>query len=153
MKKNSGFTIVEVIVAFALTMVVVLFLFQIVITLKDTYQNNFVISNLVLKQDNISNMINNDLVNNNYGAITDVTFDNTSSCYILTFENTIKTLCYDLQKNFLSYDDYEFTLVNKSTLNYVNVYKNNENLFIDIAISYKDLDDNYGVKVFYTQNG
>ena len=64
MKKNSGFTIVEIIVAFALTMVVVLFLFQIVITLKDAYQNNFVVSNLVLKQDSISNMINNDLNNN-----------------------------------------------------------------------------------------
>ena len=151
MKKNSGFTIVEIIVAFALTMVVVLFLFQIVITLKDAYQNNFVVSNLVLKQDSISNMINNDLNNNNYGAIMDVVFDENSSCYTLTFENTIKTICYDLHENYLSYDDYEFNLVDKSTLDYVNVYKQNENLFIDIAISYKDLEDNYGVKVFYTQ--
>lgn len=151
MKKNSGFTIVEIIVAFALTMVVVLFLFQIVITLKDAYQNNFVVSNLVLKQDSISNMINNDLNNNNYGTIIDVIFDETTGCYTLTFENTAKRICYNLHENYLSYDDYEFNLVDKSTLDYVNVYKNNENLFIDIAISYKDLDDDYGVKVFYTQ--
>ena len=32
-----------------------------------------------------------------------------------------------------------------------NAYKNGDNLFIDIGISYKDLDDDYGVKIFYTQ--
>ena len=144
MRKNKGFTLVEIIVAFALTMIIVLFLFQLIITLKNIYTNNFVASNLSLKQSNISQMINNDLITSNLGNFTGYSTQN--NCYILTFQNSVRRLCIDKANNAIAYNDYEFELVNGSKIGDVKIEQQANNLYINIPISYPDLDRDYGIK-------
>ena len=95
MKENKGFTLVEVIVSFALTMIIVLFLFQLIITLKNVYNNKLIISNLILKQSNINQMINSDLIVSNLGDIISVSNDMVSNCYNISFQYGSRNICYN----------------------------------------------------------
>ncbi len=152
MKKNKGFTLVEIIVSFALTMVVVLFLFQLIITLKQIYTNNFTASNLTLKQANISKMINNDLLTSNLGNVTGITVSNLGKeCYNISFQSgIIRNICSDKINNTIIYNDYEFDLVKGSQVGNLSVeIKDTGDLYIHIPISYPDLDNDYGIKAVY----
>lgn len=162
MKRKNGFTLVEIIVSFALTMVVVLFLFQLIITLKQVYTNNFVSSDLILKQSSISNMINKDF-NTNY--LYDVIgVEQNGDCYLISFSNGQRELCYKHsaskdQNDSIIYNNLEIELVSGSKIGNVNVNLvkgdncvdintcNDKFLFIDIPITYPDLDDDYGIKI------
>lgn len=146
MKKNKGFTLVEIIVAFALTMVIVLFLFQLIITIKKIYTNNFVTSNLNLKQSNISQMINNDLMLSNLGNVIDISKNTLTNCYNISFQYGRRNLCYDISANTITYNDYEFELVKGSKIGNVTIDRQLNNLYINIPISYPDLDRDYGIK-------
>ena len=61
---KKGFTVVELIVSFSLVMVIVIFLFQIIISLKNLSTNSGVKTELLNKQSLISNEINKKLNNN-----------------------------------------------------------------------------------------
>lgn len=151
MKKNSGFTLVEVVVSFGLTMIIILFLFQIIITLKQIYTNNFVKADLVLRQANISQMINKDLMINSLGSVTGMTTSG-NNCYDISFEyGTTRRLCYNKSNNTIIYNDYEFELVDGSSIGNVAINYNNSNslLTIDIPISYPDMNDDFGIKIAY----
>ncbi len=152
MKKNKGFTLVEIIVAFALTMVIVLFLFQLIITIKRIYTNNFVASNLNLKQSNISQMINNDLMVSNLGNVMDISKNSLNNCYNITFQYGIRNLCYDTTSNTITYNDYVFELVKGSKIGNVSIDRQLNNLYINIPISYPDLDRDYGIKAALINN-
>lgn len=149
MKKNKGFTLVEVIVSFALTMIIVLFLFQLIITLKNIYNNNFVTSDLVLKQSNINQMINKDLMVSNLGEVTSIDNDSINNCYNINFQYGRRNLCYNKENNTISYNDYEFELIKNSKIGDVSVLASDGMLFIEIGITYPDIDNNFDVKVAY----
>ncbi len=149
MKKNKGFTLVEVIVSFALTMIIVLFLFQLIITLKNIYNNNFVTSDLVLKQSNINQMINKDLMVSNLGEVTSIDNDSINNCYNINFQYGRRNLCYNKENNTISYNDYEFELIKNSKIGDVSVLASDGMLFINIGITYPDIDNNFDVKVAY----
>ena len=51
---NNGFTVVELIVSFSLTLVITVFLFQIVINLKNLYTNSVIKTELVNIQSLVS---------------------------------------------------------------------------------------------------
>lgn len=155
--KNKGFTLVELIVSFALTMVIVFILFQLIITLKNIYTNNVVASDLILKQSSISEMINKDLVSGDLGDIVEVipTYSNIKegACYSLNFEtSTSRELCISITNNTISYNDYEFSLVSGSTIGDYDVYiktdeSNIKTLYIMVDILYNGLNDNYGIRI------
>ena len=63
-KDQSGFTIIELITSFSLTMVVLVFLFNIVVTMKETYVTNSAKSDLIVTQSLLSTALNEDLYNN-----------------------------------------------------------------------------------------
>ncbi len=149
MKENKGFTLVEVIVSFALTMIIVLFLFQLIITLKNVYNHKLIISNLILKQSNINQMINSDLIVSNLGDIISVSNDMVSNCYNISFQYGSRNICYNKENNTISYNDYEFELIKNSKIGDVSVVVNNGMLFIDIPITYPDIDNNFDVKIAY----
>lgn len=163
MKKN-GFTILEVIVAFTITMVVVLFLFQIVVSLKNLFLTDYSSSEILVKQTNINRMINSDLINNDYGNIVSVkqVYENLKSkCYLLEFSTTSKEICYedDANLHIISYDNYEFVLPEEASIkgleitctnNNCNVIAPNGIVKIKIPIVYED--KNYDIKVVYLNN-
>ena len=151
MKNNKGFTLVEIIVSFSLTMIVVLFLFQIILTLKQVYTNNFVVSDLKIKQGNIVKMINNDFSMSNLEDVVGITPSN-NNCYVITFSNDTRNICYDNKNNVLIYNDYEFSLVEGSIVGNLNVYIDSGILFIDIPITYRDIDGDFGIKMYYNNS-
>ena len=61
MKKNQGFSIIELIVSFALTMIIVVILFEIIISLKNVYENSVTKSALVSRQNILTDYIYSDL--------------------------------------------------------------------------------------------
>lgn len=63
-KDQRGFTIIELITSFSLTMVVLVFLFNIVVIMKETYIVNSTKSDLVVMQSLLSTALNEDLYNN-----------------------------------------------------------------------------------------
>ncbi len=67
MKKNRGFSVVELIVSFTLTMVIVVILFEIIIALKNVYENSVTKSALISKQNNLTDYIYSDI--NDYGLL------------------------------------------------------------------------------------
>lgn len=65
MKQNKGFSIIELIVSFSLTMIIVIILFEIIISLKNVYENSVTKSALISNQNIFTNYIYSDL--NDYG--------------------------------------------------------------------------------------
>lgn len=152
MKKNAGFTLVEIIVSFALTMIIVLFLFQIILTLKQVYTNNLVKSNLILTQSNISQMINNDLRTSYLGNVTSAVKDiSNSNCYNITFQFGSRSICYTNYNKTITYNDYEFQLDDDSQVKdwSVEYDATNSLLKINIPITYPDIDGDFGIKIAY----
>lgn len=165
MKKN-GFTIVELIVAFAITMVVILFLFQIVLSLKGVYVKDNASSQMSLRQNSIAKMINDDLVSNSV-LNAEVSYKNTTeACYKIGFLSGYKYLCVykgshtenngtpvEETADVVTYDDYEFLLpfdANVSVKDFSVTFDNSSSiLFVNIPITYNGTDDRYDVKIAY----
>lgn len=164
MKKN-GFTLIEVIVAFAITMVVVLFLFQIVLSLKSVFVKDNISSQMALRQNGISRMINDDLVSNSVIGANAIYMNSNGACYRIEFLNgQRKELCVykgnhiesdgvidESTADVVVYDDYEFLLpfdASVSISNFEVKYISNV-LFVHIPISYDGTDDKYDIKIAY----
>lgn len=161
---NKGFTLVETLVSFALVSVISIFLFQIVIIVKNIYLEKGVKTEMVLEQSNLSNSINRDITNNdksgNYikkvlksgDTITLTYSDGTTSALVV--DSTAKTVTYDgivykflagtnigtMTMNF----DYETTSTPKLVSNGV--------CYITIPITYKDEDNSYDIRIVYRFN-
>ena len=61
MKNNKGFTLVEMLVSFTLSMILVIILFQLIINLKDIYMSSGMKTELIKKQYLMTNKIYTDL--------------------------------------------------------------------------------------------
>ena len=68
--KNKGFTIVELIVSFSLTIVICTLLLQIILSLKSLYDNGGTKTEILNKQSLISNQINKKFNENNISSLT-----------------------------------------------------------------------------------
>lgn len=97
MKKNQGFSIIELIVSFTLTMIIVVILFEIIISLKNVYENSVTKSALISKQNILTDYIYSDFYD--YGLTNiDVCGNN---CIQFTYKNgDVKNLSWEYE-----YDD------------------------------------------------
>lgn len=112
MKKKNGFTVVELIVSFTLVMVIVVFLFQIIISLKEMYVGNGIKSSLLNKQAVMTQKIYDDFRNKNVLSFSSCG----TNCITLTFDDTTtSTLKIDKDQNLFEYGDYATKLVDGST--------------------------------------
>jgi hypothetical protein len=106
---NSGFTIIELITSFSLAMVVLVFLFNIVVILKETYIDTSVKSELIINQSLLSTSLNEDLYN---GATSfkKVSCDSEYICYNVGFsDSSIKRLSISIKNKKVKYGDIEFS--------------------------------------------
>ena len=69
MKNNKGFTLVEMLVSFTLSMILIIILFQLIINLKDVYMSSGLKTELLNKQNLMENKIYNDLLNRQVTSI------------------------------------------------------------------------------------
>ncbi len=120
MKNNKGFSTLELIVSFTLTMIIVVILFEIIISLKNVYENSVTKTALVSKQNLLTDYIYSDI--NDYGLqLIDTCGDN---CINFTYNNnTSKQLSWeynykeeDKKQSFqkIKYGDYATELISNS---------------------------------------
>lgn len=160
MKNERGFTIVELLTSFALASVVMVFLFTVVMILKNNFVSKSVRTDLVIKQSLLSKKINTDFKNNNVIAFKSCG----SKCYEFTFlDGTNKKLEVSTAGDLIKYGDYTYELNNSSyvgkintDIKYYTVNKNNISdaiLTMDIPIYNKKYPNiNFGVKIIYQFN-
>lgn len=145
MKNNKGFSIIELVVSFSVCMVVVVVLFQIVISLKELYEKSGVKTELLGKQNLIVDQIYTDIYEKGLATAT--------SCgdYCITFvynDGNAKQLSYTDSK--LKYGDYTTTINNVSFVGKTYVSFNNSIWNIQLIIRHKLFpDDNFGVRIVH----
>jgi hypothetical protein len=157
MRKQNGFTTVELIISFALTMVIMAFLFEILLSLKELYVSTTAKTDLLTKQILISRKINDDIYNK---TITDITNCGNECLNFIFSDGTNSELSIDRDRKIFKYGSYTTKLIELSeygtpTVNSETIYdvgdgKNNTIIQIKIPIThpaYKDED--YGINVIY----
>ena len=157
---KKGFTVVELIVSFSLTMVIVVFLFQIVISLKNMYTANSLKTELLNKQAIISDKINSSF---NKKTITNVTKCGSYCLNFIYSDNSSEMLKINYNENSFQFGSYKTLLPDNSYMSNPSidiVYSgtfledsNNSILVINIPI-YSDFlkNQNYGINVMYQYN-
>lgn len=157
---KKGFTVVELIVSFSLTMVIVVFLFQIVISLKNMYTANSLKTELLNKQAIISDKINSSF---NKKTITNITKCGSYCLNFIYSDNSSEMLKINYTENSFQFGSYKTLLPDNSYMSNPSidiVYSgtfledsNNSILVINIPI-YSDFlkNQNYGINVMYQYN-
>ena len=155
---NKGFTLVELLVSFVLSMIIVILLFQLIINLKDVYVSSVVKTDLLNKQNLMTNKIYSDLLNESVSSITKC--DDSSTCIDFNFVNgSDKKLMIDVANNILSYDDYvikyddgsyvsDITILTSNFGNISNLYNAIFNVRINISNDIFDSED-FGIDLIY----
>ena len=157
---KKAFTTVELIVSFSLTMVIVVFLFQLVVSLKNIYIANLLKTELLNMQAIISDKINT--------SFSKKTIKNITKCgsYCLNFiysDNSKEMLKIDYNENSIEFGSYKDVLPDNSYISNPSIdlaysgtfskKSNNALLIINIPI-YNDFlkNQNYGINVIYQYN-
>ncbi len=158
-RKKNGFTTIELITTFGLVMTIAILLFELVVSLKETYVNVAMRSLLLNKQAIMEQKIYDDFL---YRTMTKVSNCGTN-CLVFTYnDNSEVTLKVDVDNKLFSYGDYvtkldensKFTNIEMTTktISGVENGKNDSMLIIKIPIENKLFDESYGVNVLYQYN-
>lgn len=170
MKTNRGFSLVELIVSFTLTMVIVIILFEIVVTMKDLYVNSVTKTELLNKQNLFTDYIYSDI--NNYGLNSVSGCGN--NCISFSYNNgSIKNLEWSFYSTeninqalqTLSYGEYKINLITNAsfdtnlsvsdgayTLEGVKICSNpvEQHFSIHLPIKHSMFDNkDFGIKILY----
>ncbi len=160
MKNNKGFTIIELIVSFVLSMIIVVILFQLIINLKEIYSSSGIKTEMLNKQNIMTDKIYTDLTSKQVISVSRCSEQTT--CLNFQYANgKIKQLIVNETEKTLSYDNYTIKLnknfnfkdisIKTETTELQNTY--NGILEINIPI-YNDLfkDTNFGLNIVYIYN-
>lgn len=146
---NKGFTMVELIVSFTLTSIIVIILFQLIISLKEMQEYADTKTELLTKQATISRRVNKFLTNEEIIGITNC--ENESNC--IKFNSTKRSLelSVDRANNIIKIDNDKISLVKNSKiddvvidnnpLNNINDYPFDSIFSLKISIKHKYFKD------------
>ena len=168
MKKNKGFTTVELLVSFTLVSIIVFFLFEIIFVLRDLYVFSGIKTKLLTKQAVLSEIINDDFLSSKlvYASKcenSDPNYDK-EVCINFSFVDMNKQLVVDRENNSITWGSISTNLISGSFFGNIKVSKessviktgaNNLDsvLTLEIPIYHRLIDDeNFGVKVNYQYN-
>lgn len=174
---NKGFTIIELLTAFTLSTIVMIFIFNVVFILKDLYVVNGAKSTLMVEQSLMSQEINKDFSNLNIDTIKSCTTGDL--CLEIGYKDlagTIQTkkLVVNKTTKKIQYDNYIYPLESTEDFNFeglaskyafdkdlkvcyktasTNATTKNSYLYINIPIHSSKIEDvNFGIKVMYLYN-
>lgn len=153
--KNKGFTLIEMLVSFVLSIVLIIILFQLILNLKEVYMSSGIKSELLNKQNIITNKIYKDLKEKQVISLEEC--EPALVCVNLNFsDGTTKTIKADEIDKTIEYDDYKIKLNNGSYFGNINIntnsYGGKDNL-IDIKIpvyNYLFKNTDFGINILYT---
>lgn len=157
-KNNRGFTVVELVVSFTITLVVILLLFQIVISLKDLYVKDGIRTELLIKQSLMGQKITTDL--NDHKIVVASKCTSEANCLSFTFDDgSVKTLSYNKSTNMFHYGDYTTKLVAGSKFGNIEIMnetflnipadRNDSLIKIKIPITHNLAKGDYGISLDY----
>lgn len=156
MKNNKGFTLVELIASFTLALIIMFFLFQIVIAVKEIYVSSGLKTEMLIRQANIEKKLGTDLREKGLTGISSCGTD----CYTFLYNGVSKELKVDRSANTIRYGDYQIEMVDGSaigeytissnTISGVTLGKNNTILTINISVVNKAVTNrNFGIHLVY----
>ena len=154
---NKAFTLVELIVAFSLTSVIVVMLLQLLFSLKEMQEINDIKTQLLNKQAIINNKISEPLYNKKLSKVTKCD-NNQTKCIELTFtDNASLKLEAKGDDNFIKINNETIKLVEDSKIDSIEFVKSNnyENpqktiLTIKVGVKHKYFKDNdFGIYTIY----
>ena len=157
MKNNKGFTLIELIASFTLALIIMFYLFQIVIVVKELYVSSGLKTEMMIKKSNIEKQIGLDF---NTLEITKIVACGTD-CYTFTYsDSSTKILKVDRANKTIIYGDYQMTMmdgssigeykITQNTVSGVGTGKNNTILIIEIPVTNKVIADrNFGIRMVY----
>ncbi|NLM63353.1 MAG: hypothetical protein GX190_03470 [Mollicutes bacterium] len=160
MKSKKGFTIAELVLSFSISSMVIVLLFQLLLSLKDLYNMTGYKTEMLIKQATISKQINEVLSANTIIGIEDCGVD----CILFSFDNgSNKELSINREHKIINFGDFSTKLVKDSEFGEPNImfYRNygnvnnrfNSFILIDIPIYYPLYEDeNFGINVVYQYN-
>lgn len=153
MKNNKGFTTIELVATFTLTMVIVVLLLQIVLVLKDLYIRHVVVNSLRIKQAIMTEKINDVFRNKVISHTTGCSLNNCINFVFMDGSNT--NLHVNKEDNTISFGDFKTSLAPSSSFGEVSmqVYKSpsslNSYLSIIIPVSTPLSKGDFGINVLY----
>ncbi len=166
MKNNKGVTIVELVVSMTVLIIIVTFLFQMIISLKEIYNSSGIKTELLNKQAIISKMINEDF--NEKGIEMALACSSYNDCLSLYFKDgTTKQLKIskktDNEPAYFTYGDYKTSLnegtdfgsykIETTTLFTNSGLLNDSLLVLDIPIKNNQLkNEDFGINIVYQYN-
>lgn len=173
MKNNKGFSLVELIVSFTLTMVIVVILFEIIVSMKELYVSSVTKTELLNKQNLFTDYIYSDIYNNGLNNIS-TCGDN---CISFGFQNgqtkNLEWSFYSTENinqalQTLSYGDYKINLINNAyfdtdisasngtnTLTGVKICSSPVEQYININLPIKHNmfeNEDFGINLLYVYN-
>lgn len=158
MLNKKGITIIEMLVSFLLSMIIIIIMFELILSLKTLYQTSGIKTELLNKQNLMTNKIYSDLIEKKVRLISSCGLE----CVEFQFyDGVVKRIEIDSNNGIVTYDNYTIKLNNgsyfsKITINDVGTTTNglNNRIFsINIPIynpTFKN--DNFGINVVYIYN-
>ena len=161
MSKNTnkfGFTVVELIVSFSLSLIIAIFLFQIIINLKNLYTNSVIKTEIINIQSLLSEKINDSFENN---VITSVNKCG-KNCFNFVYING-KNEKLSAESNYIEFGTYKAALPQQTNINGIDVNISsaatfsdnidNSMIIIDILINNERLkNENFNFKIIHQYN-
>jgi len=158
--KNKGLTVVELIVSFALAIIIALFLLQIITILRHLYINSGTKTELLNKQAILTNLIYQDFNNSVVISITDCgsgclrfSLDNLEIRELKVVGNNIR---YGDPSALYSADFPDDTILGNLTIDFASsiasVGNNDTVLIIEIPVTHTSLDESFDIRIVYHFN-
>lgn len=149
--KKNGFTVVELIVSFTLVITICVFLFQLVLLLRNIYNNNDLKTELLNQQANFSDLIYKSLNNKD---ISEISKCGDTCIKFIYKDNTSEELNVDKDKKLIKYNNYSTYLPDNSNFGVISfdIISSNERKILKINVSIKNdkFDDkDFGLNIIY----
>lgn len=161
-QNNKGFTVVELLVSITLTTVIVLFLIEILLVLKDLYVSTGIKTKMLTKQAVITENLYDDILSMDIKTISRCSDDSAELCLQFQLANdTTKKLIVSRKNNYIKWNGVRTNLLSGSTIGNINVsyekivgnkYSGTKDcvLTIDVPIYHSLLErENYGFNIVY----
>lgn len=155
---KKGFTTVELITSFSLSITILIILFNIVLLLKNYYEDINSKTKLLVSKDNLSYAINNKFKNSTIKSLT--TCLDTNNCFLFTYEDdTTSKLVYDENNKIITFDNYTFEITDDITVSNISIKEDytlssstiyNGYFVINIPITSNNID--YSIRIMYQFN-
>lgn len=148
---NKGFTVVELLASFTLTMIIMIFLFEIVLQLKEIYINNALKTKIITQNAIIASTLNDKIENINILECEEISEEQTT-CTITT--NSGQTLYISINNEVIKIDDKNINYPDSTSIDNIAIKKiergNNAYFNIYYTINSKYLDKNESFNYVYT---